>query len=86
MDTAIYLNRIEEELAKCCDEYFYSNSSVAQATKYSLLNAGKRIRAVLLFLTADMCGKRMGKIYPSCMCCGNDTLLFFNPRRFTLYG
>ena len=61
MDTAIYLNRIEEELAKCCDEYFYSNSSVAQAAKYSLLNAGKRIRAVLLFLTADMCGKEWEK-------------------------
>ena len=56
MDTTIYLNEIEKELALCCDEFFYDNSSVAQAARYSLLNAGKRIRAVLLFLTADMCG------------------------------
>ena len=27
------------------------------AARYSLLNAGKRIRAVLLFLTSEMCGK-----------------------------
>ena len=57
MDTKIYIDAIEKELAACCDEYFYSNSSVASAARYSLLNAGKRIRAVLLFMTAEMCGK-----------------------------
>lgn len=57
MDTKIYLEAIEKELAACCDEFFYKNSSVADAARYSLLNAGKRIRAVLLFLTAEMCGK-----------------------------
>ena len=57
MDTKIYIDAIETELARCCDEFFYNNSSVAQAARYSLLNAGKRIRAVLLFLTAEMCGK-----------------------------
>lgn len=53
----IYLDAVEEELEKCCDEFFYDNSSVAQAARYSLLNAGKRIRATLIFLTAKMCGK-----------------------------
>ena len=57
MDTKIYIDAIETELARCCDEFFYNNSSVAQAARYSLLNAGKRIRAALLFLTAEMCGK-----------------------------
>ncbi len=57
MDTKVYLEAIEKELAACCDEFFYKNSSVADAARYSLLNAGKRIRAVLLFLTAEMCGK-----------------------------
>ncbi len=57
MNTATYIEAIENELAACCEEFFYSDSSVAQAAKYSLLNAGKRIRAVLLFLTAEMCDK-----------------------------
>ena len=57
MDTRTYIDAIEKELALCCDEFFYDNSSVAQAARYSLLNAGKRIRAVLLFLTSEMCGK-----------------------------
>ena len=55
MNTNIYLDAIEAELEKCCNEFFYENSSVAKAAKYSLLKAGKRIRAVLLFLTAEMC-------------------------------
>ena len=57
MDTKIYIDAIERELAACCDEFFYKKSSVADAARYSLLNAGKRIRAVLLFMTAEMCGK-----------------------------
>ncbi|MBR4036768.1 MAG: polyprenyl synthetase family protein [Oscillospiraceae bacterium] len=57
MDTKKYIDAIEKELATCCDEFFYDNSSVADAARYSLLNAGKRIRAVLLFMTAEMCGK-----------------------------
>ncbi len=55
MDTRIYLDAIENELEKCCNEFFYKDSAVAQAARYSLLKAGKRIRAVLLFLTAEMC-------------------------------
>lgn len=57
MDTKVYLDAIEKELAACCDRFFYDNSQVAQAARYSLLNAGKRIRAILLFLTAEMCNK-----------------------------
>ncbi len=56
MNTQIYIDAIEKELEKCCNEFFYADSSVANAARYSLLNAGKRIRAVLLFLTAEMCG------------------------------
>ncbi len=57
MDTKVYIDAIETELENCCNEFFYSNSSVAEATRYSLLKAGKRIRAVLIFLTAEMCGQ-----------------------------
>lgn len=57
MNNQVYIETIEKELEKCCDEFFYDNSAVAQAARYSLLNAGKRIRAVLLFLTAKMCNK-----------------------------
>ena len=57
MDTKVYLEAIEKELTLCCDRFFYDNSQVAQAARYSLLNAGKRIRAILLFLTAEMCNK-----------------------------
>ena len=56
MNTQIYIDAIEKELEKCCDEFFYENSRVSQAARYSLLKAGKRIRAVLMFLTAEMCG------------------------------
>ena len=57
MNTKVYLEALEKELAVCCDRFFYDNSQVAQAARYSLLNAGKRIRAILLFLTAEMCNK-----------------------------
>ncbi|MBQ8603320.1 MAG: polyprenyl synthetase family protein [Oscillospiraceae bacterium] len=56
MNTQIYIDAIENELEKCCDEFFYDDSRVAAAARYSLLKSGKRIRAVLMFLTADMCG------------------------------
>lgn len=57
MDINVYIDAIEKELSACCDEFFYAESSVTSAVRYSLLNAGKRIRAVLLFMTAEMCGK-----------------------------
>lgn len=56
MNIQIYIDAIEKELEKCCEEFFYENSRVSQAARYSLLKAGKRIRAVLMFLTAEMCG------------------------------
>ena len=57
MDTSQYIIRTEQELEKCCDEFFYADSEVARAARYSLLNAGKRTRAILIYLTAQMCGQ-----------------------------
>lgn len=57
LDTKIYIDKTEQELVKCCDEFFHNDSNVATAAKYSLLNAGKRVRAMLVYLTAQMCGK-----------------------------
>ena len=57
LSTQIYIDSIEKELENCCDEFFYDDSSVAKAARYSLLHAGKRIRAILIFLTAKMCDK-----------------------------
>ena len=52
-----FLQKTEEQLVKNCDLYFYDDSQVNKAARYSLLNAGKRVRAMLIYLTAQMCGK-----------------------------
>lgn len=52
-----FLQKTEQELVKNCDLYFYAESNVNKAARYSLLNAGKRVRAMLVYLTAQMCGK-----------------------------
>ena len=52
-----FLKKTEQELEKNCDKYFYNDSQVNAAARYSLLNAGKRARAMFIYLTAQMCGK-----------------------------
>ena len=52
-----FLQKTEEQLVVNCDKYFYSDSIVNNAARYSLLNAGKRVRAMFIYLTAQMCGK-----------------------------
>ena len=52
-----FLQKTEQQLVKNCDLYFYEDSQVNKAARYSLLNAGKRARAMMVYLTADMCGK-----------------------------
>ena len=56
MDVSLYLSEIENELNKCCDEFLTKGSKVAESVKYSLLNGGKRTRALFILLTAEMCG------------------------------
>ena len=51
-----FLQKTEEQLVKNCDLYFYEDSEVNKAARYSLLNAGKRVRAMFIYLTAQMCG------------------------------
>ncbi len=57
MDKDAFLITLEERLEYCCDRYFYKGSVVGKAARYSLLGAGKRARATLIFLTRQMCGK-----------------------------
>lgn len=64
MNTDVYVQAVERELEKCCDMYFYKESSVADAARYSLLKAGKRTRAILIFLTAEMCGDNWREFLP----------------------
>lgn len=52
-----FLQKTEQQLVKNCDLYFYNDSAVNAAARYSLLNAGKRVRAMLIYLTAQMCGE-----------------------------
>lgn len=52
-----FLQKTEQELVKNCDLYFYDDSAVNAAARYSLLDAGKRARAMFVYLTAQMCGK-----------------------------
>lgn len=49
-----YLNAVNTALEKKCSDVFYDNSSVARAARYSLLNGGKRVRAVLTLAVCDM--------------------------------
>lgn len=52
-----YLQIIEFTLKEKCIKYFYNDSSVSKAAKYSLLNGGKRVRAVLSLAVCEMlCG------------------------------
>ena len=52
-----FLQKTEEQLVKNCYLYFYEDSVVNKAARYSLLNAGKRVRAMFIYLTAQMCGQ-----------------------------
>ena len=52
-----FLQKTEQELERNCDKYFYADSEVNAAARYSLLKAGKRARAMFIYLTAQMCGK-----------------------------
>ena len=56
-----FLQKTEQELVKNCDLYFYGDSAVNAAARYSLLNAGKRVRAMFIYLTAQMCGENWEK-------------------------
>lgn len=67
METKVYLDYVESGLKECCDKFFYDNSCVAKAAEYSLLNGGKRTRAIFVFLTRDMCGTDWKKsLYRAC--------------------
>ena len=67
METKVYLDYVENGLEECCDKFFYDNSCVAKAAEYSLLNGGKRTRAIFVFLTRDMCGADWKKsLYRAC--------------------
>lgn len=67
METKVYLDYVENGLKECCDRFFYDNSCVAKAAEYSLLNGGKRTRAIFVFLTRDMCGADWKKsLYRAC--------------------
>lgn len=67
METKVYLDYVESGLKECCDKFFYDNSCVAKAAEYSLLNGGKRTRAIFVFLTRDMCGANWKKsLYRAC--------------------
>lgn len=57
MDITLYLQEIEKALNNHCERYLIHNSTVYEAVKYSLLNRGKRVRAIFIFLVAEMCGK-----------------------------
>ena len=56
-----FLQKTEQQLVENCNLYFYDDSQVNKAARYSLLNAGKRVRAMFIYLTAQMCGKEWTK-------------------------
>ena len=49
-----YLNILENHLSKLCDKLFNDTSQVGKASKYSLLNGGKRIRGIFTLSVCEM--------------------------------
>ena len=46
----------EQRLAELCDAYLPAQSELGQAARYSLLDGGKRVRAVLTLAACALCG------------------------------
>jgi geranylgeranyl diphosphate synthase type II len=67
MDLSPYLFYTENCLKSYCDNFFATDSKVSTAARYSLLNGGKRTRAILIYLTAEMC-KQNWKDYSVLAC------------------
>ena len=49
-----YLARANQALEKACETFLPEESEVCRAARYSLLDGGKRIRAVLVLAVCDM--------------------------------
>lgn len=47
---------------------------------YSLLNGGKRVRAVLTLAFCELCGGDEDMAMPVCVCRGDGTRVFAHPR------
>ncbi len=62
-----FLSKLENALLKMTNEYYIDDSKVKKAVQYSLLNAGKRTRAVLVYLLSEMLNIDLEKILPIAM-------------------
>ncbi len=59
-----FISIIEESLEKYLNDFYYNDSDVLKASAYSLLNGGKRTRAILSFLVGEMLEIDIEKIKP----------------------
>ncbi len=59
-----YIKIIEDSLGNYVNEFYYNDSEIKKAVYYSLLNGGKRTRAILVFLTGEILGVDIKKLKP----------------------
>ena len=72
------VKRIEKALDHFLPERKGSLSeTVTDAMRYSLLNGGKRVRAVLTLAFCELCGGHGDAV---CVCRGDGTCVFAHPR------
>ena len=57
-----YLQRFEELLGKYIADYDCPIDSIKQAVSYSILDGGKRIRPLLVYLGAELCGREAKEV------------------------
>ncbi len=59
-----YINILEKSLEDYINEFYNSDSETLKAVKYSLLDGGKRTRAILVFLTGELLNIDIKKLIP----------------------
>ncbi len=59
-----YINILEKSLEEYVNEFYNYDSEILKAVKYSLLNGGKRTRAILVFLTGELLDIKINKLIP----------------------
>lgn len=84
--TEQYCNQIETALKYYLPKTGGLQERLIQSMTYSLLDGGKRIRPILVLEFNRLCGGSQEAAMPFACASRNGTHLFFDSRRFALYG
>ena len=83
--TEQYCNQIENALKHYLPQTGGLQERLVQSMTYSLLDGGKRIRPILVLEFNRLCGG-IQSCNAVCLRSRNGTHLFFDSRRFAMYG